>query len=288
MAVALPDDPQLHAVLAAVRELPADAIVAAAPQLSERLPALTGVGVLAMSDRATVAFAGSRDRAEARLRARAAIFGGLWKPSPDVPKPTHVLHRPGSAASRYCAETILQSEGFALCTFSPSAPAPGVRMHEAPAGADATQRVALADALERQAAAGAVHAVCTQAPRSFDGGLLWPRPSPWSSSFSIAACEIHRDDKQPLRPRALVLQPLVGTAVEELTIQATGERDGEVRWRVRTRVRVHDRDALRFALPHGNVERVRVEVVASFLPFLKLAAFDLTVEEARSGAHPSS
>ena len=80
IAVAVPDDARLLDALAAVRALPARAVVAAAPELSERLPALTGRRVLAMSDRATIAFAGSRDAAEARLRARAALFGGMWKP----------------------------------------------------------------------------------------------------------------------------------------------------------------------------------------------------------------
>jgi hypothetical protein len=279
-AVALPADSELHGLLAAIRALPRDAVVAAAPELSERLPALTGRRVLAMSDRATIAFTGARAPAEARLRARAAIFGGLWKPSPEVFKPTHVIFEPGSPASRYCAETVFEAERFVLCTFGPSAPLPGIRMPDAFAGADGARRVALRDALAAPAGehAAAVGATCAPSPLATGETLTWPRPGPWSAAFTAAACELRAHDSS-LGPRTLIVQPLLGSAVEELTIQAVGERDGRLRWRVRTRARAHDRDTLRFALPHGAVDTVRVEVVPSFLPFLKLATLDVTVDD---------
>jgi hypothetical protein len=285
LAAAVPADSQLRGALAAVRGLPAGAIVAAAPQLSERLPALTGARVLAMSDRATIAFSRAREPAEARLRARAAIFGGLWKPASDAPKPTHVLFASGSAAARYCTERLYDAERYVLCAFGPSAPPPGIRMADAGNDAGGTRTLKLADILA-PGALGGFGATCTPAVRTSGESVTWARPSPWSAAFAAATCEIGAAGA-PLRPRTLALQPLAGTAVEELTVQATGMRGAAVRWRVRTRVRVHDRDALRFALPRGVVDTVRVEVIPSFLPFLKLAAFDLTVDEAPAAGSAS-
>src|SRR6185503_11544802 len=229
IAVAVPADARLDAALAAVRALPADAIVAAAPELSERLPALTGRRVLAMSDRATVAFSGARTAGEARLRARAALFGGLWKPAPDVPTPTHVLYAPPSSASSYCADQLLWTESFALCSFRPVPPVPGIRLPEAPASADGEKRVALADALGDGRVA--LRAQCNTA-RNNGRALVWTRPGPWSASFSAAVCDLHAPENASFSPRTLVLVPLLGRAVEELTVQVAGESKGSLRWRV--------------------------------------------------------
>jgi hypothetical protein len=281
LALAMPADAHLGAALAAVRALPPDAIVAAAPELSERLPALTGRRVLAMSDRATVAFSGTRTAGEARLRARAALFGGLWKPAPDVPSPTHVLYAPPSSASSYCADQLFWTESFALCSFRPVPPVPGIRLPEAPASADGEKRVALADALGDDQAA--MRAQCN-ATRRNGRALVWARPGPWSAAFSAATCDLHAPESASFFPRTLVLVPLLGRAVEELTVQVAGERNGALRWRLRTRARAHDRETLRFALPRGAVTGLHVEVIPSFLPFLKLASFDVTLDdERRSG-----
>jgi hypothetical protein len=276
-AVAVPPDARLHAALAAVRALPSDAIVAAAPELSERLPALTGRRVLAMSDRATVAFSGAREAGEARLRARAALFGGLWKPAPDVPSPTHVLYAPASAASGYCREKLFENEAFVLCSFAPSPPPPGIRMAEAPETVDGPQRTAVAGALGKDAPS--LSATCNDVRSDAGDRLVWTRPGPWSAAFTSASCELRATDGARVSAHSLVLVPLLGRAVEELTIQATGLRNGAQWWRVRTRLRAHDRETLRFALPQSAVNAVRIEIIPSFLPFLKLATFDVTFDD---------
>ncbi|MEE8311193.1 MAG: DUF6077 domain-containing protein, partial [Candidatus Binatia bacterium] len=86
---------ELHALLAAVAALPRDSVVVAAPELAERIPAMTGRRVLSMSDRATVVFSGSRAVAEERLRTSASALAGRWDPRTDdavhLAVPTHIL-----------------------------------------------------------------------------------------------------------------------------------------------------------------------------------------------------
>lgn len=62
-------------VLARIAALPLDSRVAAAPGFAELVPAIAGRPVVAVADRATHVFAGSRLSAEERLRASAAIVG---------------------------------------------------------------------------------------------------------------------------------------------------------------------------------------------------------------------
>ena len=305
-ALALPAMPELHEALATLGALPASAIVAAAPELSERLPGLTGVHVLAMSDRATIVFAGTRAAGEARLRERAAIFAGLWKPAEDAPPPTHVLFAPGAAASRYCGAELMHNERFVLCTFAPASVPPGIRMPEVEANSDGTERSSMAALLSANAdgggrasatgprsapdipgevSAAAAHngnvtAHCDPQPRlgvPSPAGLTRSRGGPWSAEFPLLSCSLERGTKD-LLPLTLILEPALGTAVEELTIQVTGMRGDAQRWRVRARRRVHNGETLRFGLPRGAVDRVGVEITPSFLPFVKLRTFELTFD----------
>ncbi len=127
--LALPSRGAVRDAFRAVAELPHDSIIAAAPELSERIPALSGRHVLAATDRTTIVFSSSRQRGETRLRTRAAIMNGLWpgpyKASrPDYLKtglPTHLLIEPGSPAARYCGRSLFREEDFELCTFAPDA-----------------------------------------------------------------------------------------------------------------------------------------------------------------------
>jgi len=293
-ALVLPAAPALHTVLKALRLLPAEAILAAAPELSERVPGLTGAHVLAMSDRATIVFAGSRAAGEARLRERAEVFAGLWQPSDDAPAPTHVLFAPGSAASRYCGHELLRNDGFVLCTFAGVSGPPNPPLPDVDASQDGVERVSPAALLfapapaaeivsQQDAHDASVSAHCEPQPRLAvpgPAGLTRARPGPWSAEFPSLSCSFE-GDTAALLPRTLVLVPALGMAVEELTIRATGlGSDGE-RWDTHARRRVHNGETLRVGLPRGAVDRVVIEITPSFLPFVKLRGFELTLETSR-------
>jgi hypothetical protein len=287
-ALAVPATPQLHEALAAVRALPPNAILAAAPELSERLPGLTGVHVLAMSDRATVVFAGTRAAGETRLRERAAIFAGVWEAVDDAPSPSHVLFAPGAATSRYCGSELLRNEQFVLCRFSPASAPSGTRMPEVDAAEDGEERVMAASLLAttatldvgapQDARRASITARCEPKPGrggKSPGGLTRPRPGPWSADFPTLACSFER--ATGLLPRTLILEPAIGTAVEELMIQVTGLAPENAGWHVHARRRAHDGETLRFALPREAVTRLTIEITPSFLPFVKLDRFELTL-----------
>ena len=61
-------------LLDVIEALPGDSVIAAAPGLSELIPAYSGRSVLAFADRGTAAFAARRGEAERRLRANAAVI----------------------------------------------------------------------------------------------------------------------------------------------------------------------------------------------------------------------
>jgi|GEM_PF-1712788 len=125
---ALPSSAEFSAAVQAVAELPRDALVAAAPQLAERLPALTGRHVVAALDRSTIVFSGSRDVGEARLRLRAAILTGDQRAGDFASelslRPTHALFDPRAAAQPSCAQRVFSGTDYALCSLAePTAPA---------------------------------------------------------------------------------------------------------------------------------------------------------------------
>jgi len=276
--LAVPDDGAFREAMVRVAALPRDAVVAAAPEISERIPGLTGRRVLAVSDRGSVVFAGSRSAGERRLRARAAIMAGLWRPEPGVPTPTHVLFETGTAASVYCGAQLFRLASFELCTFHAAAPSPGVRLPEASEESDGAVRVGLWSMLFDGSAP--YRATCTPALDEQANFLHWPRPGPWSPRYPHAFCTIQRRGGNGARfqPRTLVLEPFLGNAVEELLVNVAGQRDGRVRWRMRTRRRLRSHETVRFEFPNGTVDGVRISITPAFLPFLKLARLDVTFD----------
>jgi hypothetical protein len=284
--LATPTSEEFRGLVDALRALPATSVVAAAPELSERIPGLAGRHVLAASDRATLVFAGHASGAEARLRDRAALLAGVWRRSEGAPAPTHVLFEPGAPASRYCgrSERLYDSASYALCAFEAREPPPGMKLADAPPAPDdepvASTRDKGADTTCRFA--------CEPPPERVADRLVVPRPGPWSARAPGVACTVAADScsvgerSSPLSPRSIELAVVTGRAVEELTILARAERDGAQRWNLRARAIVRDGDALRYALPSGDVDRIEIALVPSRLPFVKLRALALLLGDAGS------
>jgi len=285
-ALATPTRGALPALAEALRELPSDSVIAAAPEISERIPGLSGRRVLAASDRATIVFARSRESAELRLRSRAALLAGLWHATEGAAAPTHVLFEPGSPASRYCAREVFATSAHIVCEFAGRDMPPALRLQEAPArGEDETgaPRIGFLAASEA-AVRGRID--CRPGFTYGAGVVIFPRPGPWSARPPSAVCTLRTgtgttdrmEDAPPFRPRLLELDLATGRAQEELTIAATGTLSGAERWSVRTTRRVRDGDILRYSLPRGDVDRVDVSLLPTYLPFVKLRSFKLLLE----------
>ena len=270
--LATPRSGPVTAVVDAVRALPDGAVVATAAELGERLPALTGKRVLAMTDRATVVFAGDRAAGESRLRARAAIFAGTWQRTADAPTPTHVAFERPSAAEQYCGELLLEAAPIGLCTFIAQ---------------PALQPLPATDAGDRE---GRLALHCEPPPVITPAVRQWPRPGPWSARFVTATCRLRPRESADRAERfgalTLSVEALTGMAAEELIVVATGEVGDRTSWRVHDRLRLtpapadHDGPVRRatLALPAGAVDAVTVTITPTFLPFLKLADLQLTTE----------
>ena len=285
-ALRLPEDRELARALDTLRALPPEAIVAASSELSERLPGLTGRHVLAASDRATIVFSGSRAAGEARLRARASVFAGLWRPATDAPAPTHVLLEPGGAAERYCARRLLESEHYLLCRFAPVPPAAGIRLAESAARPAPAGSIVVRPALADGTTPGPTFASCTPEPDQRDPRVVWNKPGPWSAAVVTPTCTVRSRGEERLQPSGLTIVPVLGRSVDELLIRVQGRRGRTVRWNLRTRRRVTDRETLRFSLPSGAVDEVEINITPTFLPFLKLDGFALDLVASGGNAEP--
>jgi hypothetical protein len=282
--LATPADGELPALVAALRELPVDSVIAAAPEISERIPGLTGRKVLAASDRATVVFSGSREDAERRMRARAAILAGLWRRDGerDV-APTHVLFEPGAVASRYCSRELFVSHAYALCAFADAAPIPGLALPDTPVETSAARRIGWVTT-EPSDTIGSVR--CSPPVLTVSGAWVFPKPGPWSARAPGGTCTFSDDRSReleiandgPVRPRSLEIAFVTGRAVDELFVVAMGRLRGEQRWHLRTRRLVRDGDVLRFALPRGEVDEVEVTLAPSRLAFVKLRRLFIELE----------
>jgi hypothetical protein len=275
----MPGPGAFRAMMKRVGRLDTNAVVAASAEISERIPAVTGRRVLAISDRGTIVFSGSRELAEKRLRSRAAVLSGRWQALEEVPRPTHILFEPGTAAALYCAEEVYTLPGFQLCSFDSTPLIEGSELKEAPPATDGPVAVSLEKMLFDQQAL--LRAECTPPLDEEARFLHWPRPGPWSARFADSLCTIRSrlGSAQALfKPRTLRLTPFLGHAVEELSLSVVGSRNGSQQWRADKTTRVHSGEELRFELPADAVDTVRINVVPNFLPFLKLKDLSLTIE----------
>jgi hypothetical protein len=274
-----PDPATLGPVLTALANLPGTTVVAAPPLLAERIPALTGKSVLALSDRATFVFAGTRDLAEERLRSRAAIYAGLWKPALEVPVPTHLLFAPGSPAERYCESVIASTSSVSLCTFDRVPPRPGIRMPRAAAPVAGVAE-GLREMLGEEAAV--LRASCTPAPQVSTNAFVWRPRGPWDPTAAAAVCTFSTRESQSVRLAGLLVRTAAGTPPGEIAISVRALRADAQRWNIRTRERAGADEALWFTLPKSELDTVEITIAGSFLPHLTLA--DLRVVRI-AGAH---
>ncbi len=271
----------------AIRDLPDTSLIAAAPELAERLPALTGLPVLAMSDRATVVFSPTIDEAQSRLLASAAALAGVrlapgagGRIADAAPRPTHVVLPADEAAagsSRTCGTVVAGSpaDGFIICETGDRGPV-WPPLHIAAADQPGAFRASLDGAGEDQPGGDGSAAVlsCDPEPQRLDARLVWARPGPWSPTPAAADCSL-RSPGRRVRPRTLSLSVILGRAADRLLVTAAGSHNGTVAWREAVSSELRNDDRLTLRLPTGTVDRIDFHIAPSYLPFLKLS--DLTV-----------
>ncbi len=282
--LAVPGQGPVREAMRAVGTLDPDAAVAAAPEISERIPGMSGRHVLAAMDRTTIVFAASREAGEARLRARAAVMQGNWTPEADRPVPTHILFAPGEPAERHCGHTLFSTAGFELCEFSADGPgrglpAPARAKAFAPASADGPFRLSLYDLIEHPAAE--FSARCRPDVVMRPSHLVFSRTGPWSARALYVSCRVGLATPSGApggTPVSLTITPFLGRAVDELSISARGLRRRDVVWRRRTMRRARNDEPIRLALPGDPVDAIELTMAPSFLPFLKVRDVEISLD----------
>ncbi|MFN2378402.1 MAG: hypothetical protein ABR538_17870 [Candidatus Binatia bacterium] len=246
--LATPATPGFRALVESLAALPADAIVVAAPELAERLPAFTARHLIASLDRSTIVFAGSRSAGEARLRARAALLVGdddAW----DLARaagvtPTHAVYDPQSGDVPRCGAVLYRADRHAVCELSKESE-----------GRDAPPVVQPSGNLPSRIVA---EGGCGPAPSS-------SHRDPWSAAAPVVSCRI----AVPAEWRAsadlrLVVETKTGRAVDELRVRV---RRGAAELRAVARSSGHS--TIVIDLPPGEGDEIDVRLASSFLPVVR-------------------
>ncbi|MBI5506352.1 MAG: hypothetical protein HY899_16285 [Deltaproteobacteria bacterium] len=295
---AVPSTAEFCAAVEAVAALPAGALVAAAPQLAERLPALTGRRMVATLDRSTIMFSGSRDAGEARLLLRAATLAGDTRAAALATQlavhPTHALFDPRAGALPLCGQRLLSGAEYALCALAePTAETETLslrRIEEMPGGALLPERGGGGAATSGSARdGGSDDAPCATSctPPARGELVAVSQPGDWDAAPPLVDCRIRCRTEvgaTAVSIRAVEILPLVGRAVDELLLRARGLRQGREIYVATGRARTDGSAPLRFALPAAEtaaIDTVELRIASGLLPFVKLRGVRWSAGDAR-------
>ena len=273
-------DPDTRAVLARIAALPADSRIAAAPGFAELIPALAGRAVLAFADRGTFVFAGSRDAAESRLRASAAIVG-LAPGSPWLRRVEAVHHGVTHVVlqDRRCGHfgrEVFRSGSLALCATAHRAPDATI----ARLGLEPYQPASAAGPTRATLGAGLACSPTPEREASLDGEILhrWEREGRWTARPVTIRCRAKLNP--PAQSLSLVIVGDLPHAREVLVFRAvTRTREGETR-RHHGAVTLENGKPATIALPGRNLDAVRLRLAPAYLPYSRLR--ELALREQRS------
>jgi hypothetical protein len=248
--LAAPTTAEFQSMVVAVSALPANALIVAAPELAERLPAFTPRHVLAALDRSTIVFSGNRTEGEARLRARAALMSGdsdadALARAAGV-QPTHAVYDPRAKNLPHCGAVLYRSDAYGVCELAMDDHATRpARSLESPS--DLPLRIV-------------AEGECT--------GLTPAKRDPWAAAPPALDCTF--EVPELLRDREylyLRVDAVTGRAADELRIMTRDEGVADVEQRTTVRLTVGAFIALR--LPPLQSNRLDVRIESSFLPVVR-------------------
>jgi hypothetical protein len=261
-------DAKLGALIDAVSKLPSDALVAAAPGVSELLPALAGRHVLAFSDRGTVVFAASRVAAEHRLAAAAAITG-LSPGNPRLRRGLAGAHGvthavlDGTACGRL-GDELFRSGSLRLCRISRPAKARSPALSSLERSTNGRARIAVLGA----------GIDCDPKPeRDVDSVSRWHRDERWSARALAIDC--HARIAELVSSVALHLIPDLPRAREAIVLRSVVVEANGKRVRRRGLIELDGNDPVVVQLGGKNVRAVSFRLVPAYLPYLNLRDLSL-------------
>jgi hypothetical protein len=261
------------AILGAIASLDTGARIAAAPGLAEIIPANTGRTVLAFSDRGTIAFAGSRRDAEARLVANAMIVGlhGAARRERRAllvrHAVTHVVYD-GEPCDLGMHEVHSVGE-LVLCEVARDAGddrsgRSSDRAQEAPSGREKAVTVA-------SLRSGSVR--CDPAPLAASESFRWQRHGRWSGAYARVTCTA--EITAPASAGSVLVTPHLPRAREALVYEVRARSGaGECPAAVGLLALGGD-DSGRIPLPCRDARSVTIRMVPAFLPYLNLRDLEI-------------
>jgi hypothetical protein len=255
-------------LIEAIAMLPANALVAAAPGVSELLPALAGRHVLAFSDRGTVVFAGSRVAAERRLAAAAAITGlapgnaRLRRGLAGAHGVTHAV-LDGAGCGRI-GKDVFRSGSLRLCRVSSP-------LRERSPALPSLERSA--NGRPRLAKLGAGIECNPMPERNADSVFKWRRDERWSARPLAIDC--HAELAEPASRVALYLTPELPRAREAIVFRSVVVTAAGKRVRRRGLIELDGSDPVVVALGGKNVRGVSFRLLPAYLPYLNLRDLSL-------------
>lgn len=276
-ALATPRTPEFQNLSLAIRALPTDSRLVTAAELAERVPGLSGRWVFAASERATTVFSGSHHEATERMRARAAILGGLAPPDQSR-APSHLLTEPGSTAGLACGEPLYESPSFQLCTYDET------RLRRPPAVEAIIETASPAEPRWLP------HS-CQPQIVARNQLLILDKAGPWSARPARAECLLPQDLERS-GGAELNFAALLGDAEEEFLIVISHHPPSqqEPTWSQQTWVTLRSGERARIPLSEAiaaegpddkqsQPSQLRVEINASRLAFLKIRELSLSTAD---------
>jgi len=256
-------------VLARISALPADSRIAAAPGFAELVPALAGRAVVAVADRATHVFAGSRLAAEERLRAAAAIVG-LAPGSPRVRRAqayrsgaTHFVSH-GRDCGRLGRE-LFRSGPLRLCAIVPTPPNARLRDPLVVVTTTSPERDVGPDVLASLGSG----VECKPTPELNGAAYRWKRAGRWTAKPVAVRCSAKIDPPAD-GEMSVHLSAELPRARESLLVRAVlRTTDGRRVVRHATAV-LEGRDRVVLRLPAVSARAIRLRLVPACLPYLNL------------------
>jgi hypothetical protein len=272
-----------RSLLRALAALPDSALIAVAPGLAELVPAYTGRPVLAFTDRGTVALAGSRDVAEQRLVANAAIVG-LRGTSDELRarliaryEVTHVVYE--NSACDLGMATVYAASGFRdLCSAAAPAGSLERRRGRHGHGHDRASAHHDGDADPRAVLASLPDGIdCEPAPVQTKGLFHWQRRERWAAAFTAATCRVRFSPPRPVG--ALRVRAHLPHAREALVFDAAASGPEGTCTRRSGVVELGDGSARTIDLECAKTSEVTIRLVPSFLPYLNLRELEVVGDE---------
>jgi hypothetical protein len=265
-------------LLDTIGALPQNSVIAAAPGLSELIPAYGGRAVLAFADRGTAAFSARRGEAERRLRANAAVIalhGHARRARRDLLAAHHVTHVVLERITCERGTHPVYADGrFTICEVRAGSAGAKRRVAQAKADAYWMPQQSSNDAAPRGKVLATLSngIACAPGPTPVRNHQQWRREHRWSGRFTTVDCTA--TFSAPTSIASVTLRGALPHAREALVYTAASVGPGGRCGRSGAVELIRDRSA-DIPLACEYVSVVRFRFASAYLPYISLRTLEI-------------